>query len=493
VSQQTLLSVAPKLAYASTGLEPYVPSVEQPWDDFRAAHLLRRTLIGPKPQEIAEAVQSTPEEVVDRLIEIPFLSLFPLPPATWVNEDPLARNATDRSKIERARVDETRTWWMEQIVNQEFSIRERMTLFWHNHFATQAKDVQRPQWMFMQNTLLRKHSVGNFKTLVEDITHDPAMIYYLDSNSNKVGAPNENYARELMELFTLGVGNYTEDDIGHAARALTGWTVSGRQAVFKNSRHDKGVKRFLGREGTFNEQDIIDIIFEQDAAAEFICGKLYQEFVYEFPDQTIVSQMAQILRDNNYEIKPLLKILLTSAHFFDDAIIGAKIKTPIELTAGTARTLGLEAGVDKDIRGEYLYKLSDALGQKLLDPPNVAGWPGYRIWVSTTTLPERHEMTDELVDGTPRRFGRLYYSVKKPNSVDFIKRFPDPYDPIKLVKSMGECLTAFKVDAEREELFLATLLEGADTYDWNPDDPNAPRRISNFLKLIFELPEYQLA
>ncbi|MBT5830419.1 MAG: DUF1800 family protein, partial [Candidatus Latescibacteria bacterium] len=280
---------------------------------------------------------------------------------------------------------------------------------------------------------------------------------------------------------------------GHAARALTGWTVSGRQAVFKNSRHDKGVKRFLGREGNFNEQDIIDIIFEQDAVAEFICGKLYQEFVYEFPDQTIVSQMAQILRDNNYEIKPLLKILLTSAHFFDDAIIGAKIKTPIELTAGTARTLGLEAGVDKDIRGEYLYKLSDALGQKLLDPPNVAGWPGYRIWVSTTTLPERHEMTDELVDGTPRRFGRLYYSVKKPNSVDFIKRFPDPYDPVKLVKSMGECLTAFKVDAEREELFLATLLEGADTYDWNPDDPNAPRRISNFLKLIFELPEYQLA
>jgi uncharacterized protein (DUF1800 family) len=490
VPERPLFLVAPKLAYANAGLEPYLPSPEQPWDEFRAAHLLRRTLIGPKPQEISEALKITPEAVVDRLIEIPFLSLFPTPPAAWVNEDPLPRDSADRSKIERERVDEIRTWWMELIVNQDFSIRERMTLFWHNHFATQAKDVKRPQWMFMQNVLLRKHSVGNFKTLVEGITHDPAMIYYLDSNTNKVGAPNENFARELMELFTLGVGNYTEDDIAHAARALTGWTVRGRDAVFVNRRHDKGTKRFLGREGVFNQQDIIDIIFEQDATAEFICNKLYQEFVYEFPDKSIVSQLAQLLRHNNYEIKPVLKTLLTSAHFFDRATIGAKIKTPIELTAGTARTLGLEAG--KDIRGEYLFMLADTLGQKLLDPPNVAGWPGYRVWVSTTTLPERHEMTDELVDGTPRRFGRLFYDMKKPNSVDFIKLFPEPYDAVKLVAAVGECLTAFKVDEERKELFLATLLEGADVYDWNPDDPNAIRRITNLLKLIFELPEYQL-
>ena len=492
MSQNALVAPAPKLAYANAGLEPYVPSTEQPWDEFHAAHLLRRTLIGPKPQEIAEAQQSTPEAIVDRLIEIPYLSLFPTPPATWVNEDPFVRPDADQRKIERERIDEIRTWWMELIVNQQFSIRERMTLFWHNHFATQAKDVLRPQWMFMQNALLRKHSVGNFKTLVEDITHDPAMIYYLDSNTNKVGAPNENYARELLELFTMGVGNYTEDDVAHAARALTGWTVKGRQAVFVNSRHDKGTKRFLGREGVFNEQDIIDIIFEQSATAEFICTKLYQEFVYEFPDQNIITQLAQIMRDNNYEIKPVLKTLLTSAHFFDPAIIGAKIKTPVELVAGTARTLGMEAGPNKDIRGEYLYRLADILGQKLLDPPNVAGWPGYRVWVSTTTLPERHKMTDELVDGIPRRFNRLYYDLKKPNSVTFIKQFPDPYDPIKLIRAMGESLTAFKVDTEREELFLATLLEGADVYDWNPDDPNAPRRISNFLKLLFELPEYQL-
>lgn len=491
MNQRTRQPVAPKLAFATTDLAPYTPTSDQPWDEFRAAHLLRRTLIGPTPQEIGEAVLSTPETLVDRLLDVPYL--LPFPPATWVNEDPFARPTTaEQRRTERERVNEIRTWWMENIVNQDFSIRERMTLFWHNHFATQAQDVQRPQWMFAQNSLLRKHAVGNFKTLVEDITRDPAMIYYLDSNSNKVGAPNENYARELLELFTMGVGNYTESDIGYAARALTGWTVRGRQAYFNERRHDKSTKYFLGKEGNFNEQDIIDIIFEQNVTAEFICAKLYKEFVYAYPEPSIVTELAQILRDNNYEIKPVLKTLLTSAHFFDPAIIGAKIKNPVELVAGTARTLGLEAGQDKEIRGEYLYLLAEALGQKLLDPPNVAGWPGYRLWISTTTLPERHKMTDELVDGQPRRFGRAYYDLQKPNSVDFIKRFSTPYDPVKLIRAMGECLTPFRVDETREELFLATLLEGADIYDWNPDDPNAPRRITNFLKLIFELPEYQL-
>ena len=154
-------------------------------------------------------MQSTPEAVVDRLLEIPFLP--PNPPDNWVNEDPFQKPNADQRKIERARVDQTRAWWMELIVNQGFSIQERMVLFWHDHFATQAKDVRRPQWMYLQNFLFRKHAVGNFKTLVEGVTRDPAMIYYLDSNTNRVGRPNENYARELMELFTLGEGSaYTE-------------------------------------------------------------------------------------------------------------------------------------------------------------------------------------------------------------------------------------------------------------------------------------------
>jgi uncharacterized protein (DUF1800 family) len=486
VSQTLPQIAAPKLAFATTGLAPYVPSADQPWDALRAAHLLRRTLIGPTPKEIAEAVQNTPEAIVDRLLDIPYL--LPFPPAVWVNEDPFLRPTDAERAIERTRINEIRTWWMEQIVNQGFSIRERLVLFWHDHFATQAIDVQKPQLVFIQNSLFRIHAVGNFKTLVEEITRDPAMLYYLDGNTNRVGAPNENYARELMELFTMGVGNYTESDVGAAARALTGWTVTGRQAIFNDRRHDKGQKIFLGQTGNFNEQDIINIIFAQKATAEFICRKLYQEFVYEYPDETIVAQLAQILRDNAYEIKPVLKTLLLSQHFFDPAIIGAKIKSPVELVAGSARLLGLVAGKDKDIPGDYLYLLTDILGQNLLDPPNVAGWPGYRVWISTTTLPERHKMTDEIVDG----MGRLFFESKKPDGVAFIKSFPNPYDAKKLIHAAGESLTPFLVNPDREELFLSALLEGADVYDWHPDDPNAPRRISNFLKLLFELPEYQL-
>ena len=490
MSSRELQLVAPKLAYASAGLEPYAPSAEQPWNEHRAAHLLRRTLIGPKPSEIAEAVQSTPEAVVDRLLDMPLLP--PTSPGAWVDNDPFVRPTSEQRATERAQVDQTRAWWMELIVNQEFSIQERMVLFWHDHFATQAKDVRRPQLIYLQNFLFRKHAVGNFKTLVEDVTRDPAMIYYLDNNTNKVGKPNENYARELMELFTLGVGNYTEQDVGEAARGLTGWIVETKKPVFRESRHDKAQKTFLGQTGNFNEQNIIDIIFQQPAAAQFIVSKLYKEFVYEYPDETIITELAQLLRDNNYELKPVLKALLTSAHFYDPAIIGAKIKTPVELVAGTVRSLGFKAGAGKSISAEYLVRIADVLGQKLLDPPNVAGWPGYRVWISTSTLPERHKMTDEIVDAKPRSFGRISYTTINPDTVGFVKAFPDVYDPQKLVRALGECLTPFPVNSEREELFMATLLEGADAYDWDPDDIAAPRRIKNILKLIFELPDYQL-
>lgn len=489
MSNRQHFPVAPKLAYASTGLEPYIPSAEQPWNEQRAAHLLRRTLIGPTPDEIAEAVQSTPEAVVDRLLAMPFLP--PNPPAAWVGEDPFKKPNPAQRKIERERVDQTRAWWMSLIVNQGFSIQERMVLFWHDHFATQAKDVRRPQWMYLQNFLFRKRAVGNFKTLVQEVTRDPAMIYYLDSNTNKVGKPNENYARELMELFTMGEGNaYTERDIGEAARALTGWIVVGKQPVFRANRFDKAAKTFLGQRGNFNDRDIIDIIFEQPVTAEFICGKLYREFVYEYPDPDVVAQLAQLMRDNDYEIEPVLKALLLSAHFFDPALIGAKIKSPVELVAGTARSLGFRAGTRQDISAEYLVYIANVLGQKLLDPPNVAGWPGYRLWISTSTLPDRHKMTDEMVDAKPRNPNR--YTIVNPDVVGFVKAFPAPYDAEKLVNALGECLTPFPVDEQRREMFLDTLLEGADVYDWDPDHLAAPRRIKNILKLIFELPDYQL-
>lgn len=484
------LQAAPKLARTTAGLERYVPSADQPWDDTRAAHLLRRTVFGPTPTEIDAAVRSTPETVVEGLLTEH--RRLPDPPNTWVNEDPFVRPDNAQRRIERERVNETRRWWMTLIANQGLSLTEKMTLFWHDHFATQAIDVRKPQLMFRQNTTFRQAAFGNFKTLVLAMNTDPAMLYYLDGRLNRVGRPNENYARELMELFTMGVGNYTEADVGEASRALTGWVVEGRRSRLNDSRHDKGEKTFLGRTGNWNDLSITNIIFDQPVTAKFICRKLYQEFVYHYPDEFIVDQLASILRENDYELKPVLETLLLSAHFFDDSTIGAKIKSPIDLTAGTARSLGLKVGDGENLTASFLVDQAEDLGQKLLDPPNVAGWQGYRSWISTNTLPKRHLHTDKLVDGKSHFVARKFYEMKPMDPVDYIKTFPNPWDAVELVRAVGRCMTAFPVDAEREELLLSVLLEGAEVYDWNPDAQGADTRVSNLLKLVLELPEYQL-
>jgi uncharacterized protein (DUF1800 family) len=482
--------VAPKLTRSPAGLERYVPTDTRPWNEVRATHLLRRTIFGPTPTEIDSAVRSSPEAVVEELLAPQRL---PDPPDyTWVNEDPFVRPNSAERKIERQRVDETRRWWMTLIANQAISLTEKMVLFWHDHFATQAVDVKKPQLMFRQNTTFRQSALGNFKGLVLSMNTDPAMLYYLDGRLNRVGRPNENYARELMELFTMGVGNYTEQDVGEASRALTGWVVDGRRSRLKVDRQDKGQKTFLGRTGNWNDLGITNIIFEQPVTATFICRKLYQEFVYHYPDETVVSHLAQILRDNDYELKPVIETLLLSEHFFDHTTIGSKLKSPIDLTAGTARSLGMKVGENGNVTAQFLVDQADELGQKLLDPPNVAGWQGYRAWISTNTLPKRHLHTDKLVDGKSHFVGRNYYSMSPIDPVAYIKKFSNPWDAISLVRSMGQCMTPFAVDAEREEMFLSVLLEGAEVYDWNPDARGAERRISNLLKLILELPEYQL-
>ena len=480
---------APKLTRSNAGLERYVPTDEHPWDDRRASHLLRRTIFGPTPAEIDSAVRSSPDAIVEQLLTEQQL---PDPPDSWVNQDPFTRPDSAERRIERERVNQTRTWWMELIANQGMSLTEKMTLFWHHHFATQAIDVRKPQLMFKQNTTFRQSAFKNFKTLVLSMNTDPAILYYLDGRLNRVGRPNENYARELMELFTMGVGNYTEADVGEAARAFTGWVVEGRRSRLDIGRHDQAEKTFLGRTGNWNDLSATNIIFDQPVTAKFICRKLYQEFVYDIPDEAIVDQLAQILRDNDYSLKPVLETLLLSAHFFDETTIGSRIKSPIELTAGTARTLGLEVGANGNLTAEFLVDQATDLGQKLLDPPNVAGWQGYRSWISTNTLPKRHLHTDKLVDGKSHFVGRAFYEMQTMDHIAYIKTFPKPWDAVELVRSVGGCLSAFPVDAAREELYLSVLLEGAEVYDWNPDARGAGFRVANLLKLILELPEYQL-
>ncbi|MBK34160.1 MAG: hypothetical protein CME26_01360 [Gemmatimonadetes bacterium] len=484
------LGPAPKLQRTSAGLEPYVPDATQPWDEVRASHLLRRAVFGPTAAEVDSAIRSTPQAIVSQLLED---QPEPDPPGDWVDDQPFVRPSSAEKKIQREQMDELRRWWMHRLSSTPLSLVERMTLFWHNHFATQASEVKRPQLMFHQNRKFRQNALGNFKSLVLIMNTDPAMLYYLDGRLNKKGKPNENYARELLELFTMGIGHYTEQDVAEAARALTGWVVEGQKAIFDPGRHDNEPKEFLGTLGNLNDLRITNIIFDQPATAEFICRKLYREFVYAHPDENIVRELAHIMRDNNYELKPVVQTLLLSAHFFDASTIGARIKSPVELVAGTARTLGLSVAVGGHVGADFLTDQAELLGQHLLDPPNVNGWTGHRTWISTATLPKRHLHTDRLVEGKSHAVERTWYVMQQPDLNAFIKSFPNPWDATALVRSVGQCLTPFSVDPKRDELLLSVLLEGAEVYDWNPDEPGADLRIANLLKVLFELPDYQLA
>ena len=287
---------------------------------------------------------------------------------------------------------------------QPVSIREKLTLFWHNHFVSEGSTVIIPQYMYIQNSLLRQYAYGNLKEMTKLITRDPAMLIYLDGRYNVVGNPNENYARELLELFTMGIGNYTETDIREGARALTGWILSGLGSILVPSRHDYGNKTFLGQTGNFNDEDIVNIIFSQSVTAKFICKKIYRAFVHETGNlsyaNTVIDDMANILRNNNYELQPLLKTLLKSKLFYSDDIMSSLIKSPVDLMFGIIKMFNIIFDPSSlTTRLNFIISQASSAGQYILEPPNVQGWVGYRQWLSTISMPTRSAFCESVVTG----------------------------------------------------------------------------------------------
>jgi uncharacterized protein (DUF1800 family) len=282
-----------------------------------------------------------------------------------------------------------RGWWYQEMLATPSPLTERMTLFWHNHFVSSQQKVKLAQPMYRQNVLLRRHALGNFGTLLHDIAKDPAMIIYLDSASNRRGQPNENFAREVMELFTLGVGHYGEQDVRDAARAFTGWSLDRATGEFRFYRflHDGGEKTVLGRNGNLDGDDVLDILLEQPATAGFVVTKLWREFVSPEPDSAEVKRLAAVFRASRYEVKPVLRALFLSDAFYAKDNRAALIKSPVELLVGTARLFGIE-GLDS-----RLFALAGRqLGQDLFGPPNVKGWPGGEDWINSTTLLGRKQV-----------------------------------------------------------------------------------------------------
>jgi uncharacterized protein (DUF1800 family) len=282
--------------------------------------------------------------------------------------------------------------WVYRLVASPKPLQEKMTLFWHNHFATANSKVNNARWMWNQNELFRRHALGNFRTLVHEVAKDPAMMRWLDTVVSKKGRPNENFARELFELFTLGIGNYTEDDIKEAARAFTGWEVRNDAFFFNRAQHDTGQKTIFGKTGAFTGEQVIDLAVAHPATARHLVTKLFVHFVNDQPNTSTIDRLARLFTESGYEVKPLVRALLLSPDFSSEAAYHAKIKSPVDFVIGAVKTLGIPAF-------PQLATTLGALGQALFNPPTVKGWPEGIEWISASSLLARQNFANQLATG----------------------------------------------------------------------------------------------
>ncbi len=372
-----------------------------------ARHLLSRTGFGASVAEVRSLARDSREQAVDRLLA-GIRTVPTVPPPEWVagprpewskyyeSRDEVMRSAFNRAREVEA--DELRAWWYQEMVATPSPLTERLVLFWHNHFASSHDKVRHTDLMMRQNQLFRSQAAGDYRALVHAIAVDPAMLRYLDGNTSRRNRPNENFARELFELFTLGEGHYTEADIKEAARAFTGWQIreSDGTARFRNEFYDDGEKRLFGQTipaGPDSHRTAIEITLAQPAAAPFLVRKLWREFVSPDPDPAAVTRLAAILTPD-WQLKPVLRALLLEPAFWAEANRGSLVKSPVDLMVGTIRSFDLAMPAT-----ETLVNRGRQLGQRLFNPPNVRGWPGHTTWIGTQTLLVRREVLQQLARG----------------------------------------------------------------------------------------------
>ena len=430
----TALASAPGIAQqtgATSWQDDLAPIGLTAWNYDRAAHLLERAGFGGTPDQIDILAAMSPAEAVRRLVYfdgvdnshlLPFEhsgihdpGLEPFPPSRPATTE-LAKatgealgikvKATGNRRLQpvvnkffywlRASVLETNRvayWWANRMVASNSPLQEKMALFWHGHYAINESKVRDYRKLLMELELFHEMGTGSFRDLMVAIAQDPAMLSFLDAGVNVKGAPNENFAREIMELFTMGVGNYSETDIREAARAFTGWNYVDLDFVINEDLHDGDSKTFLGHAGDFDGIEIIDLIMAQPVTAEYIAGKLYRYFVRQELDAELAAELGDILRDADYEVAVLLETIFMSKDFYSTASVGSQIKSPVQLAISTYRKLGLEKvpGVPD------FNRATGALSQSLFRPPTVAGWAGGRSWVTPGLLLERGNFARDVL------------------------------------------------------------------------------------------------
>lgn len=408
----------------SGGLATLATAASLGVDDAR--HLLSRAAFAAPPAEIESFARLTREQAVERLLSGADTARVTAAPA-WVSElvtppqQLRAMSAEERRDWNRrnvARGFDLRGWWLQEMVATPAPLNEKMVLFWHNHFVSSQQKVRQPQYLYRQNLLFRQHALGSFGTLLHAVARDPAMVIYLDNASNRKGQPNENFAREVMELFTLGEGHYSERDIKEVARAFTGWSIDPEKGefLFRPAAHDEGAKTVLGRTGQFDGDAVLEILLAQPQAAEFIARKLWREFVspeIKSADAAEVRRIAGVLRDSRYDIRAVLRALLTSDAFYAPQHRATLVKSPVDLVVGTLR--------------QFQFATSDAapfalvvaqLGQNLFAPPNVKGWPGGEAWINSTTLLARKQFLDRVFRSEATKSGAAPMMVANAMTVD---------------------------------------------------------------------------
>jgi uncharacterized protein (DUF1800 family) len=372
-----------------------------PMGEVDARHLLNRAGFGATPRDVADYARLSHDQAVERLLG-GATTVAQAPPPEWVSEPIVpprelrAMAPEDRKKFvahEIQRGLDLRGWWINEMITTRSQLTERMTLFWHNHFVSSQQKVRFARLMYEQNALLRRNAVGNFGAMLHEVGKNPAMVIYLDSAQNRKGKPNENFAREVMELFTLGEGHYTEDDIREAARAFTGWSIDIDTGEFKFRRfvHDGGTKTVLGRSGDFDGDEVLDILLAKPETARFVVDKMWRDFVSPEPDAAEVRRIADTFYRSRYDVKVALRGLFLAPAFWAADNRASLIKSPVDLVVGTVRQFGVDYG------DPVPFALVTAqLGQNLFSPPNVRGWPGGEAWINSSTLLARKTFIERL-------------------------------------------------------------------------------------------------
>ena len=490
------------------------PLAKGAFTEAHARHLLWRTGFGGSAEQVALLAEWGLEKSVDHILDfekVPgeevqagdFDKDIMRPPTPDEremyrmaqrsrDEDKLAqlREARQRrEQADRVQVGGMQRWWLKRMIETPRPLEEKMTLFWHGLFATNYRTIENSYHMFLQNQLFRRHAVGSYADLLKGIIRDPAMLAYLDNNDSRKGKPNENLAREIMELFSLGVGNYTERDIKEGARALTGYTFEDDGFVFQARNHDTGVKTILGRTGPMNGEGFVDAILAQPACARYIARRLYHHFVGDVPpderggdadlapaQRSVLRLMASQLATSNYELKPVLRRLFMSAHFYEPTFRLQRIKSPVELIVGAIRSLNTPA---RDL--SILNDATDLMGQRLFFPPSVKGWEGGRSWINTSTYFVRQNVLAFLISG------------KKPQGYDATAD-TQPFDALAVIGSQASSpatAIARVLDVtlgQRPETAIGALREYLKSNGDRIDQSTA----QGMLLLVTAMPEYQL-